>query len=116
MKIQPFKKGRTNSSSRDSLSRGVSLDKAGGESVSALMDEEYADEVASFTDDDVSSHSSQTMSSSLEANRGLSPLKAVVIIPLLFINSVLDANLSFRLLYCIVFTLYWSCAWYGFIP
>lgn len=77
MKIQPFKKVRTNSSSRDSLSRGVSLDKAGGESVSALMDEEYADEVASFTDDDVSSHSSQTISSSLEANRGLSPPKEV---------------------------------------
>ncbi|KAL6135894.1 hypothetical protein ACLB2K_068119 [Fragaria x ananassa] len=77
MKIQPFKKGRTSSSSRDSLSRGVSLDKAGGESVLALMDEEYADEaeVASFTDDDVSSHSSQTVSSSLETSRGVSSPK-----------------------------------------
>ncbi|PRQ54210.1 putative EEIG1/EHBP1 domain-containing protein [Rosa chinensis] len=77
MKIQPFKKGRASSSSKESLSRGVSLDKAGGESVSALMDEEYGDEaeVASFTDDDVSSHSSQTVSSSLETNRGVSPPK-----------------------------------------
>ena len=50
-KIQPIDKGRTISSS---LSKGVSMDKNGGESVSALMNEEYAEEaeVASFTDDE----------------------------------------------------------------
>ncbi|KAJ6424070.1 hypothetical protein OIU84_024947 [Salix udensis] len=50
-KIQPIDKGRTISSS---LSKGVSMDKNGGESVSALMNEEYAEEaeVSSFTDDE----------------------------------------------------------------
>lgn len=77
IKIQPFVKGRTSSSSGDSLSRGASLDKAGGESVSGLTNEEYVEEaeVASFTDDDVSSHSSQTISSALDTNRTLSPKK-----------------------------------------
>ncbi|XP_048433716.1 uncharacterized protein LOC125474278 [Pyrus x bretschneideri] len=77
IKIQPVVKGRTSSSSRGSLSRGVSLDNAGSESVSALMNEEYAEEaeVASFTDDDVSSHSSQTISSALETNHTMSPRK-----------------------------------------
>ncbi|PQM40106.1 uncharacterized protein Pyn_24164 [Prunus yedoensis var. nudiflora] len=76
-KTKPFVKGRTSSSSGDSLSRGASLDKAGGESVSGLMNEDYAEEaeVASFTDDDVSSHSSQTISSALDTNRTLSPKK-----------------------------------------
>ncbi|KAL5581322.1 hypothetical protein UlMin_013764 [Ulmus minor] len=61
--IQSVEKGRSSSSSRDSLSRAVSMDHAGGESVSALMNEEYAEEaeIASFTDDDVSSHSSLIM-------------------------------------------------------
>lgn len=64
-KIQPIDKGHTTSSS---LSKGVSMDKNGSESVSALMNEGYAEEaeVASFTDDDVSSHSSL-------ANGGLPP-------------------------------------------
>ncbi|KAM1130034.1 hypothetical protein ACFX19_045439 [Malus domestica] len=77
IKIQPVVKGRTSSSSRGSLSRGVSLDNAGSESVSALMNGEYAEEaeVASFTDDDVSSHSSQTISSALETNHTMSPRK-----------------------------------------
>ncbi|TQD99496.1 hypothetical protein C1H46_014832 [Malus baccata] len=77
IKIQPVVKGRTSSSSRGSLSRGVSLDNAGSESVSALMNEEYAEEaeVASFTDDDVSSQSSQTISSALETNLTMSPRK-----------------------------------------
>ncbi|KAM1410568.1 hypothetical protein ACFX13_023665 [Malus domestica] len=77
IKIQPVVKGRTSSSSRGSLSRGVSLDNAGSESVSALMNEEYVEEVevASFTDDDVSSHSSQTISSTLETNRTMYPRK-----------------------------------------
>lgn len=66
VKIQPFDKDSTSTSSRESPSKEVSLDKEGRESVSALMNEEYADEaeIASFTDDDVSSHSSLTISSS----------------------------------------------------
>ncbi|XVE67731.1 hypothetical protein DITRI_Ditri09bG0012100 [Diplodiscus trichospermus] len=73
IKIDRIYKGRNSSSSRGSLSKELSLDGKGSESVSALMDEEYAEEadVASFSDDDddVSSHSSLTGSSStLESN------------------------------------------------
>ncbi|KAK6280408.1 hypothetical protein POUND7_020675 [Theobroma cacao] len=71
IKIDRIYKGRNSSSSRSGLSEEHSLDRKGSESVSALMDEEYAEEaeVASFTDDDVSSHSSLTVSSStLESN------------------------------------------------
>ncbi|KAJ0977002.1 hypothetical protein J5N97_012476 [Dioscorea zingiberensis] len=71
LKIQPFEKDSLSSSSRESLSKELSLDKDGRESVSALMSEEYAEEaeIASFTDDDISSHSSINISSStIEAN------------------------------------------------
>ena len=76
--LQSVEKARSNSSSRDSLSRAMSLDNAGGESVSALINEEYAEEaeIASFTDDDVSSHSSATASS----NGGLRPRHEEVLI------------------------------------
>lgn len=72
IKFQPIEK-RCAPSSRESLSREASLDNAAGESVSALMDEEYAEEaeVASFTDDDVSSHSS--LAPAFESNGGLAP-------------------------------------------
>ncbi|XP_021645939.2 uncharacterized protein LOC110639344 isoform X2 [Hevea brasiliensis] len=62
VKIQPIDKGHSSSSSKDSPLKGVSHDKDGGKSVSALMNGEYTeeDEMASFTDDDVSSHSSLT--------------------------------------------------------
>eukprot|EP00268_Persea_americana_P064193 TRINITY_DN841_c0_g1_i1.p1 TRINITY_DN841_c0_g1~~TRINITY_DN841_c0_g1_i1.p1 ORF type:complete len:1154 (-),score=289.59 TRINITY_DN841_c0_g1_i1:304-3765(-) len=75
VKIQPFDKDSTSTSSRESLSKQVSLEKDGKESVSALMNEEYADEaeIASFTDDDVSSHSSLTISSSAFEPRTDSP-------------------------------------------
>ncbi|KAJ0249873.1 Uncharacterized protein HA466_0153000 [Hirschfeldia incana] len=65
LSIQPF---RAPSSSRNSS-------KDGGESVSALMNEEYDKEaeIASITDDDLSSHSSLTVSSStLESNAAFS--------------------------------------------
>ncbi|XP_065878083.1 uncharacterized protein [Euphorbia lathyris] len=64
VKIQPVDKGRTTSSSME----GILQKKNGGESVSALMNDEYAEEaeVASFTFDDMSSHSSST-------NGGLPP-------------------------------------------
>ncbi|PON61358.1 EEIG1/EHBP1 N-terminal domain containing protein [Parasponia andersonii] len=69
--LQSVEKARSNSSSRETLSRAMSLDNADGESVSALMNEEYAEEaeIASFTDDDVSSHSSVTASSNGRLHR-----------------------------------------------
>lgn len=75
VKIQPFDKDSTSTSSRESLSKQLSLENDGRESVSALMNEEYADEaeIASFTDDDVSSHSSLTISSSAFESRTDSP-------------------------------------------
>lgn len=72
IKIQPVDKKRTSSLSRDNQSSGTTLDNNGGESVSGLMNEEYA-ESASFTDDDISSHSSQTASSALDSNGGFHP-------------------------------------------
>lgn len=75
LKIQSIEKGRTSSSSRESLSKVSSMEQNGGESVSALMNEEYAEEaeIASITDDDVSSHSSVALSSSaFETIGGLS--------------------------------------------
>ncbi|CAK9145478.1 unnamed protein product [Ilex paraguariensis] len=73
LKIQPVEKSRTSFSSRDSLMRETLMDGNRSESVSALMNEEYADEaeIASLTDDDVSSHSSMAFSSSaIESNAG----------------------------------------------
>ncbi|XP_049346118.1 uncharacterized protein LOC125810686 isoform X2 [Solanum verrucosum] len=67
LKIQPFEKGRvSSSSSSDILTREVSIDRNGVESVSTLTSEECAEEaeIASFTDDDGSSHSSVAVSSS----------------------------------------------------
>lgn len=61
IKIQAVEKSRTN------LSKETSMERNGSESVSALMSEEYAAEeaeIASVTDDDVSSHSSSAVSSS----------------------------------------------------
>ncbi|CAN6483098.1 unnamed protein product [Victoria cruziana] len=62
MKIQPYQRDIGSSSSKDSVPKGISSDKEGKESVSALMSEEYAEEaeIASFTDDDISSQCSQT--------------------------------------------------------
>ncbi|KAF7819447.1 uncharacterized protein G2W53_024902 [Senna tora] len=78
LKIQPLEKDRTGSSLRDGLSKPVPKENsAAGDSVSALMNEEYAEEaeIASFTDDDVSSPSSVTAvtSSALEFNGHISP-------------------------------------------
>lgn len=74
--VQPFDKDSSNPSPNGSLSKEASLDKDVGEFVSALMNEGNDDEseIASFTDDDVSSHSSRTTSSSaFEANKGSHP-------------------------------------------
>ncbi|VYS55990.1 unnamed protein product [Arabidopsis thaliana] len=70
--IQPVSRRRASSSSINSLKDEA---KNSGESVSALMNEEYYKEaeIASITDDDISSHSSLTVSSStLESNGGFS--------------------------------------------
>lgn len=73
LNIQPVDKGRTSSSSRDNLLKEASLHKTGGESVSALINEEYAEEaeITSSTDDDVSSHSSLAVSTAVQSNGGL---------------------------------------------
>ncbi|BAT84825.1 hypothetical protein VIGAN_04228700 [Vigna angularis var. angularis] len=60
VQIEPVEKSHPRSSLKDSLSKVEPKDNNGNESVSSLMNGEYAEEaeVASFTDDDVSSHSS----------------------------------------------------------
>ncbi|GLT43367.1 hypothetical protein SLA2020_173210 [Shorea laevis] len=74
IKIQPFDNGRAGSS-KGRLSKGISLDKNGSESASDLMNGEYGEEseFTSFTDDDVSSHSSLTVSSSALESNGVLP-------------------------------------------
>lgn len=59
VELQPFDKARSGSLRRDYLSKEL-VDKNGSDSVSKLVNEEHAEEAetASFTDDDVSSHSS----------------------------------------------------------
>ncbi|BAU01547.1 hypothetical protein LR48_Vigan10g213700 [Vigna angularis] len=68
LKIQPLDMKRASSSSKENN---------GGDSVSTLMNEEYAEEaeIASFTDDDVSSHSSAAAVSPALNSRGFTPLK-----------------------------------------
>ncbi|OMP00224.1 hypothetical protein COLO4_12824 [Corchorus olitorius] len=69
LNIQPFDKDSSGSSTKGSLSKEASLDKDGSESVSESINEanDEESEIASFTDDDddLSSHSSQTISSSV---------------------------------------------------
>ncbi|GAB4848008.1 hypothetical protein Ancab_002668 [Ancistrocladus abbreviatus] len=73
IKIQCVERSRSNLSSKGGLVKVASLDNDDVDSVSALMNEEYAEEAegASFTDDDVSSHLSLTVSSALESSGGL---------------------------------------------
>ncbi|KAK4417881.1 hypothetical protein Salat_2200800 [Sesamum alatum] len=76
LKIQSVERIRTSSSSKDSLVREVSMDSNHGESVSALMSEEYAEEAEFTTDDDVSSHSSLAVASlTADSNGSSSPHK-----------------------------------------
>lgn len=76
LKILPFERTSTSSSSRENLTREASFDRNNFESASALS-EEFAEEadVASFTtDDDASSHSSLAVASAAaESNGSLSP-------------------------------------------
>ncbi|KAL6994459.1 hypothetical protein U1Q18_043552 [Sarracenia purpurea var. burkii] len=74
--IQAIEKCHTSSPSRDNLSKEASMERQSGESVSALMNEECAEEaeIASTTDDDVSSHSSLAVSSpALDTTGGVFP-------------------------------------------
>ncbi|KAL9660874.1 hypothetical protein QQ045_025693 [Rhodiola kirilowii] len=65
VEIQAVRKGRKSSSSDDILSREMLMDRNDIESVSSMTKEEYAEaDIASFTDDDISSHSSTTVTSS----------------------------------------------------
>ncbi|KAK4392886.1 hypothetical protein Sango_1759400 [Sesamum angolense] len=76
LKIQSVERIRTSSSSKDSLIREVSMDSNHGESVSALMSEEYAEEAEFTTDDDGSSQSSLAVASlTADSNGSSSPHK-----------------------------------------
>lgn len=94
LKIQSVDKSRT----RDSLMPEPSMARNHGESVSALMSEEYAEEAEFTTDDDVSSHSSQAVTSSAaDSNGSCSPLKEVQILFLVsFRADIAVADISFR--------------------
>ncbi|KAK9698281.1 hypothetical protein RND81_08G093200 [Saponaria officinalis] len=74
VRIQAWDRARSGSGSslRGRLAKQGSLDKNDGDSVSALMNEEYADEAesGSFSDDDTSS-----LSSSVTKSNGASPLQ-----------------------------------------
>uniref|UniRef100_A0A7N0T7P3 C2 NT-type domain-containing protein n=1 Tax=Kalanchoe fedtschenkoi TaxID=63787 RepID=A0A7N0T7P3_KALFE len=63
--IKPLRKSRKNVSSDNILSREMSMDRNDIESVSSMTKEECNPEIASFTDDDISSHTSTTVTSSL---------------------------------------------------
>lgn len=72
LKIQRVQRNRATSLTRDGQLRNAFLDRNGNGSVSALMNEEYAEEaeIASSTDDDVSSHSSTIVPSSTVLSQG----------------------------------------------
>ncbi|KAK7311370.1 hypothetical protein RJT34_09476 [Clitoria ternatea] len=75
IQIEPLGKNRARL--KDSLSKEVSKDNGSGDSVSALMNEEYAEEAESstFTDDDVSSHSSVAAITTSSESSGCIPPK-----------------------------------------
>ncbi|CAN4116503.1 unnamed protein product [Withania somnifera] len=75
LKIQLGERSRVRPSLRDSLKREASMDRNG--SLSRLLSEEYTEEseVASYTDDDVSSHLSLLVSSSTNGSNYGSPLQ-----------------------------------------
>ncbi|XP_061364624.1 uncharacterized protein LOC133308062 [Gastrolobium bilobum] len=77
IKIQPVEKNRASPSLKDSFLKEVLKDNIGGGSVSTLMNEEYAEEseIASFTDDDISSHSSVVAVSTFLESSGFIPSK-----------------------------------------
>ncbi|XP_028772445.1 uncharacterized protein LOC114742065 isoform X2 [Neltuma alba] len=76
IKIQPIEKDHNSSSLKDRFSKAVSKGKSVGDSVLELMNEEYTEEaeIASFTDDDISSHSSvAAVTPALESNGNITP-------------------------------------------
>jgi len=87
IQIEPVEKSYPKSSLKDSLSKGVPKDNNGNESVSALMNGEYAEEaeIASFSDDDVSSHSSvAAVTTSSESSACMPPEQEEVFPHILF--------------------------------
>jgi hypothetical protein len=79
IKIQPVEKIRVRSTLKERFSNDVLEENSNGgsDSVSTLMNEEYAEEaeIASFTDDDVSSHSSLAAVSNSFESSGFTPPK-----------------------------------------
>ena len=93
IKIEHAEKNRASLPLKDRFSKEDLKDNNGGGSVSALMNEEYADEaeIASFTDDDVSSHSSVTaLATSLESRLFATPKLGKVLLYISFIDSSLN--------------------------
>ncbi|XP_039682774.1 uncharacterized protein [Medicago truncatula] len=84
VKIEPVEMIRVRSSLKERFSNEVFEENSnGGDSVSTLMNEEYAEEaeIASFTDDDVSSHSSVAAVSTSFESSGFTPPKTDKIDP-----------------------------------
>lgn len=104
VKIQPVDKGHTNISSKNGLSKVAPLEKDGVDSVSDLMKGEYEEkaEINTFSDDDVSSHSSAAVSSS-ESNGSLPPRTAKVFICLFTLLILWLQSLVNEIGYC----MYW---------
>lgn len=105
LKIQPVEKDRTSFSLRDKMSK----ENNAGDSVSALMNEEYAEEaeIASFTDDDVSSHSSvAAVTSTVDPNGYIAPKLKEVFIFLLFYSCIVRSIILYfiiAVLMCVTF-------------
>lgn len=89
VKIHPASRGRVTSSSMDNTSIQALLDKNDGESVSALMKEEYAEEAerSSFIEDDASSQSSATVPCTPSDLSNTSPLKRELVCSFLFYDN-----------------------------
>lgn len=94
IKIEPVEKNRARPSLKDRLSK----DNNGSDSVSALMNGEYAEEaeIASFTDDDVSSHSSLAAITTSPESSGCMPREhEEVLIFSLILHSFISRSINF---------------------
>jgi len=95
--IQPLDTECSSSSPSSSYSKGLSLDKEGGESVTQSLKDDDDVEIASFTDDDDNddfpSNTAQTNKSASKTTGGLSPLNEKVL-KFFSLLIVLNANIS----------------------
>ena len=106
LNIQPFDKDGSSSSTKGSLSKEVSLDKDGSESVSESINEgkDEETEIVSFTDDDdLSSHSFQTISSSVfdlsrELHSQHDKVLKFIILLLIFVSTFIELSI-YKVLY-----------------